>query len=304
MGNTNPPTSVLLPTVEWKPSCRELAEQLSKNDELLIICDTPDDPIAGRNLPSSVDLIIAGEPVACSGKANAIAAGLEAASNDRIVWTDDDFAHPTDWLDTLHGDYDQYGPVSEIPFFVGQDLLATLLEPIYAFGGSLTVQLEGKSWAGGVMFDRSDVDVESLIEGLRHTVSDDGLLSEYIEFTTLRRTRSVNIGGTFRTTLERHTRFSQLAWHYDKKNMVAILLISTITTFFCLFYPPVSAIVITALYASIYAYLGVKRWTFLLAYPAMLLQVPLFLYGLWRDTFIWGGRRYRWRSKFDVEVLD
>jgi hypothetical protein len=27
-------------------------------------------------------------------------------------------------------------------------------------------------------------------------------------------------------------------------------------------------------------------------------------YGLARRTFVWGGRRYRWREKFDVEVVE
>lgn len=304
MDEIGPPTSVILPTVEWQPSCEELLDQLREDDELLIVCDTYEDSIADRNLPSSANLVIAGEPVACSGKANAIAAGMEEASNDRIVWTDDDFIHPPDWLETLHADYNSHGPVSEIPFFVGRDSLSILLEPIYAVGGSLTPLLEGQSWAGGLMFDRKDVDTESLLDGLRQTVSDDGLLSEYIDFTVVRRVRRVEIGGTIRTTLERHTRFSQLVWHHDAKNMIRLLAVSTIVAILSVLYPPLSAILLTGIYGSVYAYLGERRWTFLLAYPATLVQVPLFLYGLWRNTFVWGGRRYRWVSKFAVEVLD
>jgi glycosyltransferase involved in cell wall biosynthesis len=304
MNETYPPTSVILPTVEWRRSCQELLDQIGDEDELLIVCDTHDDPIADRDLPSGATLIVAGEPVACSGKANAVAAGMEAASNDRIVWTDDDFFHPPDWLETLHAEYDSHGPVSEIPFFVGRDGLAKLLEPIYAVGGSLTPLLEGQSWAGGLLFDRSDVDTERLIAELRRTVSDDGLLSEHIDFTVVRRVRRVAIGGTLRATLERHTRFSQLVWNYDALNMIGLLVVSTIVAAFCVLSPPLSALLLTGLYGGVYAYLGVRRWTFLLAYPAALVQIPLFLYGLWRDTFVWGGRRYRWRSKFDVEVLD
>lgn len=40
-----------------------------------------------------------------------------------------------------------------------------------------------------------------------------------------------------------------------------------------------------------------------LAYPATLVRAPLFVYGLTRRTFVWGGRRYRWRSKFDVAIV-
>lgn len=304
MTDTNPPTSVVLPTVEWQSSCEEILDQLGNGDELLITCDTRDDPIADRDLPSSVELVIAGVPVGCSGKANAIAAGMEAASNDRIVWTDDDFTHPSDWLDTLHTDYNRYGPVSEIPFFIGRDYLSIFLEPTYAVGGSLTPLLEGQSWAGGLMFERSDVDIKQFLGELRHTVSDDGLLSEYIDFTVVQRVRRVEIGGTVRTTLERHTRFSQLVWHHNAKIMGGLLATATIVAIFCVLNPLLSAVLLTGIYGSIYAYLGVRRWTFLLAYPAALIQVPLFVYGLWRDTFVWGGRRYRWRSKFEVEVLD
>lgn len=61
--------------------------------------------------------------------------------------------------------------------------------------------------------------------------------------------------------------------------------------------------------AGVYARFGVRRWTVrrwtaLLAYPAVLVQVPLTAYALGRRTFVWGGRHYRWRGKFDVEVVD
>ena len=304
MNKPNPPVSVIMPTVEWQSACREILDQLREIDELLVVCDTANDPIANQNIPSSANLVMAGAPVGCSGKANAIAAGMEAASNDRIVWTDDDFVHPPDWLDALHTDYNAHGPISEVAFFVGQDTLSTLLEPVYAAGGSLIPLLEGQSWAGALMFERSDVDIECFIEELRQTVSDDGLLSEHIDFTVVRRVRQVEIGGTIRASLERHTRFTQLVWHHDRRNMLSLLVVSTLVAVFCVASPLLAAVCLTGIYAGIYAYLGVERWTFLLAYPAALLQVPLFLYGLWRDTFVWGGRRYRWRSKFNVEVED
>jgi hypothetical protein len=35
----------------------------------------------------------------------------------------------------------------------------------------------------------------------------------------------------------------------------------------------------------------------------VLAGLPLFVYALARRTFVWGGRRYRWRDTFDVEVV-
>ena len=91
------PVSVLLPTVRWTDACDEVAGQLrgpeafgggaGETDELLVICDSPDDPVADRRggLPARTRIVIAGEPEGCSGKANAVAAGMEAAANERIA---------------------------------------------------------------------------------------------------------------------------------------------------------------------------------------------------------------------------
>jgi hypothetical protein len=73
---TRTPTSVLLPTVSWTDACNEVAAQLGPEDELLIIHDDGDDPVAGRErFPENVRLIRAGDPVGCSAKANAIDRG-------------------------------------------------------------------------------------------------------------------------------------------------------------------------------------------------------------------------------------
>src|SRR6056297_2066142 len=176
---TRPPTSVLLPTVRWTDACSEVAAQLGGDDELLVICDTEDDPVAERRgsegggeadaegLPDGVRLVLAGEPEGCSGKANAVAAGMEAAANDRIVWTDDDFHHPPDWLAGLHEAYDRSGPVSELYFFVGTDPLSLLLEPVYALGGTLGTYAGDRAWGGAVMFERDDLDCEAFLRDLR-----------------------------------------------------------------------------------------------------------------------------------------
>ncbi|MFC4551164.1 MULTISPECIES: glycosyltransferase [Halorussus] len=299
-----PPTSVLLPTTAWTPACEAVADQLRPTDELLVVCDTDADGVAARvdELPGNVRLVVAGEPTACSGKANAVAAGMDAAAHDRLVWTDDDFHHPPDWLADLNAAYDRRGPVTELPFFVGRDPLSTLLEPVYALGGTLGVYASDKAWAGAVAFERDDLDVEAFLDDLRRTVSDDGLLSEYLDVTPLRRVRRVEVGGTVRETLERHVRFTQIVRWHDPSGLASGAVVTLALALFCLLVPLYAFGATTLLLAGVYAFFGVRRWTALLAYPAILLQVPLTTYALARRTFVWAGRRYRWDGKFDVSV--
>jgi glycosyltransferase involved in cell wall biosynthesis len=301
----SPPTSVLLPTTARSPVVEELVAQLDPADELLVVVDDAADPAAdyAAEFPNA-RVVVAGEPAGCSGKANAIAAGMEAAANDRIVWTDDDFHHPPDWLAGLHEAYDRSGPVSELYFFLGTDRLSILLEPVYALGGTLGTYAGDRAWGGAVMFERGDLDCEAFLRDLRRTVSDDGLLSEYLEVTSLRRVRRVEIGGTVRETLERHVRFTQIVRRHDPGGIALMTLVTSLLALFCLLVPAYAAVAVTLLAAGAYAALGVRRWTALLAYPAILVQVPLTFYALGRRTFVWGGRRYRWRDKFDVEIVE
>lgn len=299
---SGPPTSVLLPTVEWTSACEEVAAQLGPDDELLVICDSPADPVAGRDVPAGVRVVVAGDPEGCSGKANAIAAGMEAARNDRFVWTDDDFRHPSDWLEQFHADYADHGPVSEVPVYVGQDPLSVLLEPSYVSGGSLGTHLGDKAWGGAVMFDREDLDVAAFLDDLRRTVSDDALLSEYLDVTSLSRTRRVPVGGTVRETLERHVRFMQIVFRHEPRQMAATVAVTVAVWIGCVLAPLPAAVLVTILHAGSYAALGVRRWTAVLAYPSTLAMVPLVGYALARRTFVWGGRRYHWPAKFDVTV--
>lgn len=302
--STRTPTSVLLPTVSWTSACDEVAAQLDPEDELLIIHDDEDDPVLGRErLPENVRLICAGDPIGCSGKANAIAAGMEAANHDRLVWTDDDFHHPSDWLNQLHQDYAEYGPTTELPAFVGQDPLAVLLEPIYALGGTLGTYIGDHAWGGAVIFDRSDLDETAFLSELRQTISDDGLLGEHTNVTAVQRVRKVPMGGSLRQTLERHIRFNQIFTTHDPtvaKVSFAVLVAALIG---CILFPPLT-VVLTLLTAGVSASFGVRRVSLLLTVPALVAAVPLGVYAFVRDTFVWGGRRYRWHSKFDVEVLD
>lgn len=303
-----PPASVLLPTTEWTDACEEVADQLGDGDELLVICDRESDSVVDRagecGGDSRVRIVIAGEPETCSGKANAIAAGMEAAQHDRIVWTDDDFHHPPDWLATLQEDYDHHGPVSELPYFAGRDPVSWLLEPLYAAGGTLGVYFGDKAWAGAVVFERDDLDEEAFLRDLRRTVSDDGLLSERLDVTAVWRPRTVPIGGSARASLERHVRWTKIVRWHDPRGIASMAVFALVLLAVAVVFPVPTAVVLTLFHLGVGEALGVRRWTALLAYPALFAQGPLLAYALARRTFVWGGRRYRWRGKFDVQVVE
>jgi glycosyltransferase involved in cell wall biosynthesis len=300
-----PPTSVLLPTTRWTDACGELAAQLGDSDELLVIHDSEDDPVTGReDCPEGVRLVAAGEPEDCSGKANAIIAGMKAARHDRLVWTDDDFNHPPGWLATFIADYADHGPVSEVPYFVGQDPLSVVLEPLYASSASLGIYLGNQIWGGAVMFERDDIDEAAFLDNLRRTVSDDGLLMEYLEVTTVGRTRTVPIGGTIRETVERQVRWSHiLRWHSPGVD-AGLYLVMLLVLAGAVLSPLFTAAILTVVHLVVNEVLGVRRWTAVLAYPAVFVVVLLIPYTHARQTFVWGGRRYRWRGKFDVSVVE
>lgn len=217
--------------------------------------------------------------------------------------TDDDFHHPPDWLDRLHEDYAEHGPTTELPEFVGQDPLAVLLEPIYALGGTLGTYIGDHAWGGAVIFDKADLDEVAFLSELRQTISDDGLLGEHTDVTAVRRTREVPMGGSRRQTLERHVRFNQIFATHDP--VVAKLSVGVLGAVLagCIAFP-LLAVVLTAVTIGVCASLGVRRTSLLLTVPALAAAVPLGLYAFARDTFVWGGRRYRWHSKFAVEIVN
>ncbi len=304
-----PPTSVLLPTVRWTDACEEVAELLGPDDELLVIADTETDPVAeraqrGGGLPDGVRIVLAGEPTGCSGKANAIAAGMDAAAHERIVWTDDDFHHPPDWLDRLHADYERQGPTTERPAFVGRDPLGVLLEPAYLIGGTLPVAAGGIVWGGAVIFERGDIDEAAFLAELRRSLSDDGTLSEHLEVTAADRTRVVPAGGSVRESLERFVRFLWITRYYAPVATGINLLLAVALAAACLVAPLPTLVGLTLVSAATYRWVGVRRSTFLLAGPAVLASPPLLAYALGRRTFVWAGRRYRWNGKYDVDVVD
>lgn len=301
----SPSTSVLLPTTQWTDACTELADQLNEDDELLVIHDNEGDSVAEReNLPAGVRLVDAGEPQGCSGKANAIVAGMETASHDRLVWTDDDFHHPPDWLETFNADYERHGPVSEVPYFVGRDPLSVLWEPLYASCASLGIYLGNKIWGGAVVFERDDIDETAFLDELRQTVSDDALLMEHLQVTAVRRTRTVPIGGSIRETVERQVRWTKILWTHDPGPIGVVILLLLGVFASAVLFPLWAAGVLTVFHLAVNEVLGVRRWTALLAYPAVFVFVPFIPYAFARRTFVWGNRRYRWRSKFNVEIVE
>ena len=291
-----PPVSVLLPTTRWTDACGELAAQLEDHDELLLIHDIEDDPVTERSIPEGVRLIAAGEPKHCSGKANAIATGMEAARHDRLVWTDDDFHHPLDWLATLNADYEMYGPVSEVPYFVGRDPLSVVLEPLYASAGSLSIYRDNRIWGGAVIFERGDINEAAFLDELRRTVSDDGLLMEHLQVTTVGRTRIVLIGGTIRGIIERQVRWTKiLRWHFPGV-VVGTVLVLLFVLASAIVAPLPTAVLLTLLHLAVNEILGVRRWTAVLAYPAMFVFVFL---GAFTQAIQWQFSRAR--SKAVVE---
>lgn len=303
--NPNPATSIILPTVEPVDVIEQLLEQLSEKDELLVVCDSEEDPVAKSDIESDdrVELVVAGEPEGCSGKANAIYHGMKAAENNRVVWTDDDFHHPEDWLEKLQRECDEHSAVSELPFFIGKNPLTTINEPTYALVMLITY-LNNQVWGGAIMFDRDQFDEEKFLEELQSTIGDDVLLSEHLEAKTLRRTRKVEIDETVKEAIERVTRFVKHIRYHEPIQSAVLGIVSIFIVALCLKYPLYSLSTATVGYFGIYQFLGKNRFTFIFAYLSLLL-LPLFLlYGFLRRSFVWHGRRYKYNSKLDIEILE
>jgi glycosyltransferase involved in cell wall biosynthesis len=307
--NTNRMASVLLPTHRWTPACDEIVAQLPPDDELLLICDHSDDPIATDKRASAagtnVTVLVAGEPVGCSGKANAIATGLEHASHDRLIWTDDDFRHGDDWLATMKNLGEQYGAVSGIPVFISDEWPWLLFEPAAAIFGSLQFYTRNRPWAGSLTFNQDQLDIDQLVTDLRRTLSDDVVLQDHLD--TLVTTRNVvyqiPIAGSTCQALNRMVRFTKTIFHFSPEEIVAFGGFSLAFVGMSLYLPWLGAIVSTAIAAATYRFLGVSRSTYLLAFPAFLIAPLILAYSLAKREFTWAGRRYRWEEKFDVDVV-
>lgn len=302
--------SVLLPTVRWTEACDQMAAQLREDDELFVICDSEDDPVADRDPPEGVDVLVAGEPEGCSGKANAIAYGLERASNDRFVWTDADFERDDDWLDRLVTEGQVHGPTTAVPFWYGGGFW-TVIEPWAAMFSTLQIYLSVGStgnigWGGGLTFTREELDVEvtELVEELRQVLSDDGLVSQHLD--DIHPVRSmvtpVRVPGDLRTTYARLVRFNRLTHVHE--GMYGDLLVSVVAVAAAVAFPLVVAPAVTLLTGVAYAVMGLRRVTFLLSFLGLFLVPLAIVAGMVVPEFEWAGRRYRLNGAYDVEVVE
>ena len=173
-----------------------------------------------------------------------------------------------------------------------------------ASAGSLGIHLLNQIWGGAVAFERDDIDESTFLDEPRRTVSDDALLMEHLQVMTARRTYLVPAGGTGRETVERVVRWTKIIRRHDPGAIAGagrVLLLALAGAVLC---PLYAVVVLTVFHLAVNEVLGVRRRTALLASPAVFAFVPLVPYALARRTIVWGGRRYRWRSKFDVEVVE
>lgn len=302
--------SILLPTVEWTNACDQMAAQLHEKDELFVICDTEDDPVASHDPPADVEVLVAGEPVGCSGKANAMAHGMEQASNDRFVWTDADFERDDDWLDQLVAAGERHGPATAVPFWYG-DGAWSVLEPWTVMFSTLLIYFGVGStgnigWGGGLTFTREELNttVETLTTELRQVLSDDGLLSQHVDnFHAVRSlVMPVEVPGDVRSTYSRLVRFNRLTHVHE--GMTGDLAVSLILTGAAAAFPIVIALAVTVLTGGAYAVLGLRRRTFLLSFLGLFLVPLSVLAGMFVSEFEWAGRRYRLNGEYDVDVLE
>lgn len=157
---------------------------------------------------------------------------------------------------------------------------------------------------GSVVFERDDLDEDAFLTDLRQTVTDDLLLAEYLDVTTVRRSHTVRVGGSIRESVERHVRWQQgTRWHGPRGPGSKIAVSALFATIAALF-PKPGAVLLTLLHLGINEALGERRWTPVIAYPAMIAQFPLLVYALARRSFVWGRRRYRWEGKFEVSIVE
>ena len=220
--------------------------------------------------------------------------------------TDDDVARGPDWLSRLKRLARAHGAASATPIFVGDGPVWRLLEPVMTGFGSALLCRYGGVWGGGVAFERDRLDEECYRADLERTVSDDALLWDALEdvYTTPSFANVVRVPGDVRSVRNRFTRFLLTYRYWLPRATLTLWVLTLAFVALALVAPVVAALSATAASAAAYRYLGVERRTWLLAFPSMLV-LPLLLSSAWLSpTFEWGGRRYGWREKFDVDVAD
>ena len=303
------PVSVVLPTREWTDACAEVAAQTAPDDEFVIACDSPHDPVVESAAEAAATVVVAGEPAGCSAKCNALAAGIERATHDRLVCTDADFRHGDEWLATVRrrlAALPEGHVLSTAPILVSEGALGKLLEPLSAVGVASSVRFNTGVWGGTMAFRRGDIDVDGFVDDLRRTVGDDALLAERAEGIETARSlvREMPVDGTLRETLSRRVRWTRMGLYLDPAGIASRMLTALAVLLGALLAPFVTVPLVTGVTAAAYAALGHRRWTFLLAVPGYALSLTCLCYGLAHDEFEWTGRRYRWTALYDVTVCD
>lgn len=303
------PICVVLPTREWTAACDELAAQTRAEDEFIVVCDRPTDPVVEAAPDGAATVVVAGDPEGCSAKCNALAAGLERAGRDRLVCTDADFEHGGDWLATVRrrlARVPEGHVLSAAPVVVSEGPVGKLLEPSSVVGVAKTVRFDGGVWGGTMAFRRGDIDLDAFVADLRRTVGDDALLAARADGITAARSlvREMPVDGTLRGAAARRVRWTRMGLYLDPAGIASRALVAASVLLGTLIAPFVTVPLVTGVAAAAYAAVGVRRWTFLLAVPGYALVLALLCYGLLHEEFEWGGRRYRWSSLYDVTVLD
>lgn len=153
-----------------------------------------------------------------------------------------------------------------------------------ASAGSLGIYLSNQIWGGAVAFERNDIDESTFLDEFRRTVSDDALLMEHLQVTTARRTHLVSVGGTVRETVERIVRWTKIIWRHDPGAIAGVGLVLLLVLARAMLFPLYAVMVLTVFHLAVNEVLGVRRWTALLAYPAVF--VPFVPYALARRTLV------------------
>jgi hypothetical protein len=277
---------------------------------MFVICDSADDPVASHGLPDGVEIMVAGEPEECAAKANAIAYGMERATNDRFVWSDADYERDGDWLDRLVEAGEKHGPAAVLPMFSG-DGWWRLFEPVFVLILALRTGFlwddayGGYPWGGGVTFARKELDVpvERFTTELRQCISDDNVLHEHVgdAYMVQEPPAIVHVDGDFKDTTRRLIRWMRAdhVRHGVRWRLVGSLFLIAVAAAF----PFLVAPLVTVVAGLGYRKLGYSRWTFLLAYHGLFAMPLVFGAGMLIDEVTWGGRRYRVNGLYDVEVL-
>ncbi|OVE86235.1 glycosyltransferase [Natronolimnobius baerhuensis] len=295
--------SVILPTNRWTDAAESVIKDLRDSDELLIVCDSSTAPVADE-APNQATVVIAGEPTGCSGKAHALATGMEHATDDIIVWTDDDVHREAGWIETLTSKVQTHDAATEVPVYTGSGLWQ-LFEPALIIAGTSGTASGRYVWGGGVAFDRTKLDETAFLRDLRRTVGDDSLLSEYVDdiWAETDHCRHLEVDGSPEAVYHRLVRFGKTSWRFEPLQTSILLGMSLAFSAGALMFPIVGVIVATVLGGLAYWKLGITRASVLLSYPSLLL-VPVFLIlALVAPSFEWGGRTYKWSGKFDVQVV-